>query len=808
MSASRVSSLTSLVYTEIKKGNYLYAIKQLQAISIEHEPSESLLSLLGYCYYMAQDYSEASNCYNQIKILLEQPGEIMTLDKARLSRYLEHSYNYANTLYSSGEFDLSIRATISLDRKLDKIISDIYIDEANGTSVKSDQQQNKNQHLSIETCQEYKSRLKTLQALIKFSQNDIAAARSLFDSKVNSSNPESKSALQSRMFNLASCLTKQKSYHEAIAILKSMIHSSPTNEGNHDEKSMLDVKYNLALNHYLLENYDEALDIVSEIIAFGVSNYPEFNIGSNTNDLEINSVGNSYKLEQSCLIEAFNLKASINYQLDDLASAKQALTDMPPRNQDELDSTTLHNLGLINLDSEPLTSFDKLRFLLASAAPQNVPLPDETFFNILLIYINNNHYDIAARLIFEEEEITFKYLSEEMFLFLDGVITKRSSHTDGYRKLDQLLERQMEKLRALKNEVDQETTDLTRTETNKISYNNELEFGIEILMSLGHILWTSNHFKALERLFRKTAEIFSDHHVWKLNVAHTLYMQDSKFKEVLLFYEPFIRDNFKHLLRVDPMVIANLCVSYVLIGQNEDAQELMRKVELEENELVNGDKTHQSNDDGNQLQSNSKRQVARQTLIKLKNGPRLSSMEDDLETKQTIDNIIYDSDTDHQNRLSAYDQQQSIPMHSCIINLVIGTLYCVKYNYEFGITRIIKSVEPVEKKLNRDTWFYAKRCILSMLENICKMTTVVSDIVLIQCIDFLMECEKYGLTIKASSKPTSAEHKRTESFIGDNLSVLVNPFEDFFDDDFVSGKDTVTYQARHLRWLMLKLLND
>mmetsp|Transcript_34581 Transcript_34581/g.79955 ORF Transcript_34581/g.79955 Transcript_34581/m.79955 type:complete len:115 (-) Transcript_34581:99-443(-) len=47
--------------------------------------------------------------------------------------------------------------------------------------------------------------------------------------------------------------------------------------------------------------------------------------------------------------------------------------------------------------------------------------------------------------------------------------------------------------------------------------------------------------------------------------------------------------------------------------------------------------------------------------------------------------------------------------HSCIVNIVIGTLYCEKGNYEFGISRIMKSMEPFEKKLGVDTWFHTKR---------------------------------------------------------------------------------------------------
>lgn len=36
---------------------------------------------------------------------------------------------------------------------------------------------------------------------------------------------------------------------------------------------------------------------------------------------------------------------------------------------------------------------------------------------------------------------------------------------------------------------------------------------------------------------------------------------------------------------------------------------------------------------------------------------------------------------------------------------MIGTLYCAKGNFEFGISRIIKSLEPYDKKLGTDTWY-------------------------------------------------------------------------------------------------------
>lgn len=93
----------------------------------------------------------------------------------------------------------------------------------------------------------------------------------------------------------------------------------------------------------------------------------------------------------------------------------------------------------------------------------------------------------------------------------------------------------------------------------------------------------------------------------------------------------------QQLLDVSAVVLANLCVSCIMTGQNEEAEELMRRIEREE---------------------------------------------------ETI----------------AFENPDQKLFHLCIVNMVIGTLYCAKGNYDFGISRIIKSLEPYNKKLGTDTW--------------------------------------------------------------------------------------------------------
>ena len=53
---------------------------------------------------------------------------------------------------------------------------------------------------------------------------------------------------------------------------------------------------------------------------------------------------------------------------------------------------------------------------------------------------------------------------------------------------------------------------------------------------------------------------------------------------------------------------------------------------------------------------------------------------------------------------AAAQESAQPPMQLCSVNLVIGTLYCSKGNFEFGISRVITSLKPYNRKLDSDTW--------------------------------------------------------------------------------------------------------
>lgn len=93
-----------------------------------------------------------------------------------------------------------------------------------------------------------------------------------------------------------------------------------------------------------------------------------------------------------------------------------------------------------------------------------------------------------------------------------------------------------------------------------------------------------------------------------------------------------------------------------------------------------------------------------------------------------------------------------------IVNLVIGTLYCSKGNFDFGIRLIFKSLNPASEKLGTDTWYYTKRCLLALIENIVKRQYTLQESLYAHIIIFLDEAYQVGknITTVLFPSPSSA----------------------------------------------------
>ncbi|KAK7938726.1 hypothetical protein WMY93_002052 [Mugilogobius chulae] len=400
------------------------------------------------------------------------------------------------------------------------------------------------------------------------------------------------------------------------------------------------LSYNLALCYYSLKNYNQAVKYISEIIERGIREHPELSVGMTTEGIDYHSVGNTLVLHQTALVEAFNLKAAIEYQLKNLKGAQEALTDMPPRSEEELDPVTLHNQALLHMDSKPSEGFEKLAFLL-----QQPSFPPVTFGNLLLLYCKHEYFDLAADVLAENAHLTYKFLSPYMYEFLDALLTCQTAPEEAFRKFDEMNGKLTEQLRKLAKQL-QEARLARDDEGQKRAlqeYDQMLEKYIVVLMAQAKIYWNRENFQMVEKIFHKSVEVCNEDDTWKLNVAHVLFMQN-KYKEAIGFYEPIVKKHYDSILNVSAVVLANLCVSYIMTSQNEE----------------------------------------------------------------------------------------------------LGT----------------------------DTWFYAKRCFLSLLENMSKHMVMLRDAVVQECVQFLQHCEVYGKEVPA---------------------IIEAPLEE---THVHIGKNTVTYEAR------------
>merc|ERR1719376_1462696 len=359
----------------------------------------------------------------------------------------------------------------------------------------------------------YQSKVNKLQAAIKYMEEDYSGSKSLVEQAANKEDPEN-------IVNLGCLLYKEGQYEQACY--------------------RANLSYNIALCHYRQKQYAPALKNIADVIERGIREHPELSVGMTTEGLDVRSVGNTTLLKETALVEAFNLKAAIEYQLKNYEAAGEALTDMPPRREDELDYYTLHNVALMNMKDKANEGFEKLHFLL-----QQQTFPMETFGNLLLLYVKAEYPDH-----------TYKHLTPYMYELIDAVITKQTGEQEAFRKLDAMASKQTDELRKLTKQVQEcrEVHDEQGVKQAVNQYDEAIERYIPVLMQQAKIYWDKENYSAVEQVFRKSVEFCNEHDTWRLNVAHVLFMQDNKFKEATGFYEPIVKKHYDSILDVEAVV--------------------------------------------------------------------------------------------------------------------------------------------------------------------------------------------------------------------------------------------------------------
>ena len=269
----RDGKATEQIYSMIRDGRYHDAIAVLTTKQLEFPSSRAAESLLAYCHYYVSDFQSALQCYERLTKMCPEVEE--------------YKLYYAQALFKAGHYDPALKACQN-------------VGDSSGLAT----------------------RVLMLQAAIKYEQDDLMNTKALIDQCA----PEDADTL----VNQACVMYKEASTQGAEAGLyeKARLHFA---EAMSKTSFMAELAYAIGLCHYQQKQYGPALKLIAEIIERGVREHPELSVGSQTEGVDVRSVGNSLVLKETALIEAFNLKAAIEYQMKNYDAAQEALSDMPVR---------------------------------------------------------------------------------------------------------------------------------------------------------------------------------------------------------------------------------------------------------------------------------------------------------------------------------------------------------------------------------------------------------------------------------------------------------------------------------------------
>lgn len=620
---------TAGIYSLIGESRYSEAAELLEK-KLEADPhNRAALSLQGFCHFHAERFDLASEAYERLVDVCPN--------------FPHYRLQHAQSLYRAGLLEDSHEAAIRIKTDMD--------DEEEGSIAGPVQ--------VADDGRAEKQKLALLRASIHFERGDLTSCQSVLS--------ECKTEAAELTLASVAVMAREENWDGALAALVAVDQGDGVRS---------DISYGIAYCHYRKGCFDRAMQLVVKMIERGLKKESE-SLASRADP------SHCQFLDEMQLIEAYNLKAAIEFDMGNAVNAAVTLAEMPERLEENVDAVTLHNEGIfgaerrncsvvcpqagaVSLEGECMddsTYLRKLQYLL-----NNPPYPPSTFANLLILYCNHGYQDLAEDALLDNPELTDALLSQEMYDYIDGVILAETAPEEGFDKLEALLLKQS---KTISNGDASAISSVTR----------ETEKHLAVLMVLAKIRWESGDYEAAEKILRQHGETHVANKVWKLNIAHTYFVQ-GKYEDAARSYKAFLPESDKDLLETPAIVLANLCVSYVASDQNTRAESIVAAVQREE-EAISA-----LGDDGN---------------------------------------------------------RENVGIHGYLIDLVIGILYCTKGQFDFGLGRVCQRLESFDKRLNAQIWLYIKTTILSVLEKIGKHTMVtIEDRTADKIVSFLDDIELYG----------------------------------------------------------------
>ena len=446
------------------------------------------------------------------------------------------------------------------------------------------------------------------------------------------------------------------------------------------------IAYYIALCHYHLEEYEVALQAVVDIIDTTVEEEYE---------------------DDSCL--CFNLKASILYAMKNVKAAKTTMKDfmdIGEVEEEDLDAVTIHNDAILKFDSDPATAIQNLQCIITSQ-PQQQSYPSEALGNILIMFLNQGREDLASETFEAYKNVAEELLPQETYSYVQAAATSMTSPNDSLEcsvaEHAKHLKLEMKRLRSNKFSSTRAATASLRpgssrpmssrpstarqTQRDLAHATKEFEESVNqfipLLMLQAKAFWDQGEYAKSEAFLQQHSEILGDNDVFCENMAHSLFLQQG--------------DKFEESIPYYEM----------LINSHTDASNLL--------------------------------ELSAMALANLCVAYILTNQNEEAEAVMKA--IALEED----NALAMGEVTESY--HNSIVNLAVGTLYCERGNYDFGVGRVLKSLEPFDKNLSPDTWFYTKRCFLSLASKVSKLMFLMTDTMCHEIIDLLDDVVAEGTNI-------------------------------------------------------------
>ncbi len=393
---------------------------------------------------------------------------------------------------------------------------------------------------------------------------------------------------------------------------------------------------------------------------------------------------NGYERSNYFAVEALNLKAAICYDMKMYDSAKDIMRELCDlQNNENLDNITIHNDVLVNIDDDPALGIERLKLLLAEDS-----FPPEVLGNLITLYLSHGKDDLANETLEANKQLAREIISPELLSYLEAAIMTSSYPNEAIPMLEKIASEYTPKLKEQMKKITDAVT----------ASRNEQESSLILSATKEYDALLDNYMPIL----MLQARIFWD----KKEYAVAEQILENSV-ELCKYHEKW-RLNMGHVMFAqEGEKIKGSIPYYELIIEKEKDAALLDVPSVALANLCVAFIVENQSKTASAIMERVKKEEERQ----MKSGGREQ---------------LY---------------------HSCIINLVIGTLYCAKQNFEIGIERIIECLKPIEKNLCSDTWFYTKRCFLALAAKLSKLMCVINDTTLREILNILHDIETKGKNI-------------------------------------------------------------